>query len=520
MIKYLSLFLLVLIHTSGIAQQDLKWGKTEGRSGDLIDILPFYDQDFYTVRWKGGNFVGGYYLSRFDDLNESASNRISIAVNYNIANYEGTMIIGDAPAIFLSNARDGREQVFVQPYGYDLKPKGDAKLIAEYDVLKGMSKTPLKFIQSKDKKYFAVLWLLVGKKKENDVYGYAIYNDKFKQVDEGEYEVPFQSQFSQISNHLLTNAGHYFFVLKEFERNEERRIGQSDLIYKNMHIYQVSKDEGLDRYTIPLSGKRAEAISVNTDDSSSFTITGVYGANEFKGVKGVFYLKLDFENKEIVQEGFQEFDRSFITEDWSQKDINRIEKRESQGKDQPSLYNYQMKEAQILADGSIVGVMEQQYVMVRTFSDARSMITYMYTYYFNDIIVFKIGQDGEFDWIEKIKKNQISTNDGGPYSSYASVMKNNKLIFYFNDSDENYSESGSHIDGYYYNPRFGVKNTVLATVEMDLSSGAQSRYVVNHSKDTKTISTPKLFAVDYKTGDLILYSNFKGKENYGILKGK
>ena len=179
-----------------------------------------------------------------------------------------------------------------------------------------------------------------------------------------------------------------------------------------------------------------------------------------------------------------------------------------------------MKEAQILADGSIVGVMEQQYVMVRTFSDARSMITYMYTYYYNDIIAFKIGQSGKFDWIQKIKKNQISTNDGGPYSSYASVMKNNKLIFYFNDSDENYSESGSHKDGYFYNPRFGIKNTVLATVEMDLNSGAQSRYVVNHSKDTKTISSPKSFALDQKTGDLILFSNFKGKESYGILKGK
>jgi hypothetical protein len=519
--QFLSIVFLIACQFFAMAQEKtLEWGELEARSGQLIDVMPFHSQDFYTLRWKGGSVFGGYYLSRFDDLKETKSNRISIAVNYNIANFEQVLIVDDHPVVILTNIRDGKEQIFLQPYGYDLEPRGEAILLAEYILIKGMSKSPIKVIQSKDKKYFAVLWLLVGKKKDQDVYGYAVYDNKFKKVDEGEYEVPFESRYSQITDHLLSNTGHYFFLVKEYTRNETKSYGQPDLIYKAMHIFQVSNDDGLDQYTMDVKGKRIEAISINTDDSSKFTITGVYGSNEFKGVQGVFFMDLDFRNQKVIREGFQEFGKNFITEDWSEKEIERAEKRESKGKDEPALYNYQMREAQLLSDGTMVGIMEQNYVVVRSFSDTRSMITFSYTYYYNDIIVFKIGKGGTFEWIEKVRKSQISSNDGGPYSSFASIIDGDKIRLIFNDNIDNYDQRGAYIANSVYSSRFNLKHNTVAMTEIDLVSGLQNRYTVFGRKDTKTIAVPKKFTVDLNTKEMLLFTSYKGRELYGIMKFK
>lgn len=519
--RLLPILFLFVVQFSVVAQEKmLEWGELEGRSGHLIEMLPFHSKDFYTLRWKGGTILGGYYFSRFDDLKETKSKRISIAVNNNIANFEKVLIVDELPVVILTNIRDGKEQVFLQRYGYDLEPKGDAKLLAEYELIRGMSKEPIKVIQSKDKKYFAVLWLLVGKKKDQDVYGYAVYDNKYKKIDEGEYEVPFESRYSQITNHLLSNTGHYFFLIKEFEKNTDRRLGQADITHKAMHIYQVSNDDGLKRYTISAEGKRIEAISINTDDSTAFTITGVYGNNESKGVNGVFYMQLDFQNQRIIQQGFQEFYRDFITEDWTDREIQRAEKRMERGKDEPALYNYQMREAQLLPDGSIVGVMEQNYVVVRSFSDTRSMVTFSYTYYYNDIVVFKIGKTGGFDWVEKIRKSQISTNDGGPYSSFSSIVDGDKLRLIFNDNIDNYNQNGQYIPNSSYSSRFNLKHNVVAMTEVDLASGLQNRYTLFSRKETKTLAFPKLFKVDLEAKEMLIYTGFKGKELYGILNFK
>lgn len=516
MIQKALIFFVLFAHFLTMAQDNkLEWGELESRSGHLIEILPFHGKDFYTLRWKGGNFFGGYYLSRFNDLKEVNTKRVSIAVNQNIANFEQALIIDEHPSIVLSNIRDGREQVFLQQYSYELTPRGDAVLIADYEIQKGMSKEPIQIIQSKDKKYFAVLWLLIGKKKENDVYGYAVYDQKLNQIEKGEYEAPFESRFSEITNHLLSNTGHYFFVVKEYEPNPDKKFNQSDLVNKAMHIYQVNKDGELQKYTISVRGKRIEAISVNSDDSTAYTITGVYGANEYKGIQGVFYMKLDFQNEKILEENFREFGKDFITEDWSKKDIDRVEKNEAKGKDEPSLYNYQMREAQILPDGSMIGIMEQNYVVVRSFSDARSIMTYSYTYYYNDIIVFKIGSEGDFEWISKVKKSQVSTNDGGPFSSFASIVNGDKIQLIFNDNIENYDENGKYLANYDYYTRFNLKFNTVSLTEIDVKSGEQDRHTLFSRKETKTIAVPKQFRMDNSSNMMLLYTTYKGRELYG-----
>lgn len=495
----------------------IQWGDLEPKSGYMIELLPFHGKDFYSLRWRGGSMLGSYYLTRHDDLETSATDKIAKSINNSIADFETVAIIDEHPSVFLSDKRDGKEELYLQEYGYDLKPRGDATLLVQFEVDKGMSNVGYNIIQSKDRKYFAIFWLIEGKRKDKDIYGFSVFNSSLEKISSGEYELPFESQFSDIITHYLTNKGDYFLAVKEFEMNNDRKIFQSQLKYKAMHIYQVNSD-GLEDYIVPLNGRRVEAISIDSDDKGQFLITGVFGEESIEGVKGLFYLKLNYLSKQIVEEGFEEFKKDFITEDWSQRDLDKAQKREDQGKGAPALYDYKIKDIHILEDGSIAGSIEQNYVLVRSFSDSRGVTTTTYTYYYNDIIAFKIGENGGFEWLQKIKKMQISTNDGGPYSSYSSHIDGNRIVFIFNDSRANYDEKGDYVKDLSFIAKFTKRDNVVAITEVELTDGSTSRKSLFTRKEIGTLAIPKMFQVDVLNKEMLLYATFRNKERYGYLK--
>jgi len=200
-----------------------------------------------------------------------------------------------------------------------------------------------------------------------------------------------------------------------------------------MHILHVTP-ECIDDFTLNMEGKRIEAMTMNSDNDRIFTFTGIYGDQGKAGVTGLFYMRANFDKQEVIDEGFEKFGKDFITQDWSDRQKEKAEKREAKGKGEPQLYNYVMRQTEVLKDGSIVGSLEQYYVVVTQYTDPRTGATRTtYTYYYNDIIAFKVGKDGGFNWLKKINKYQVSTNDGGPYSSYARFIDNGRFFFIFND---------------------------------------------------------------------------------------
>jgi hypothetical protein len=259
---------------------------------------------------------------------------------------------------------------------------------------------------------------------------------------------------------------------------------------------------------------------MNSDNNRLFTVTGIYGEQGKAGVSGLFYLRANFDKQEVVDEGFEKFGKDFITQDWSDRQKVKAEKREQKGKGEPQLYNYQMRQTEVLEDGSLVGSMEQYYVVVTQYSDPRTGSTRTtYTYYYNDIIAFKVGVNGGFEWLKKINKYQVSTNDGGPYSSYARYSSNGKLSFIFNDHVKNYNEKGEYIDSDRpYPANFSKKKNVVAYVELDLSNGSISRKTFFDRNEISALAVPKLFQVDYTNKEMLLYSVIGRKEKFGILK--
>ena len=95
---------------------------------------------------------------------------------------------------------------------------------------------------------------------------------------------------------------------------------------------------------------------------------------------------------------------------------------------------------------------EQYYVreVTRTYTDSQgnTRTTTTYYYYYNNIIAVNFDKNGNYEWKKTIRKHQISTNDGGYYSSYFVVQNGNDVNIIYNDQEsslENKEEASTKV---------------------------------------------------------------------------
>lgn len=519
--KQLLIFYFFLSSISVEAQSyDIEWSELEAAHGRLVYLLPDSSDNFYALRWSGGRILGRYQISRHENLQQVDRAKVSITVKGSVGTFEGARIIGGKLITFLSDRR-GDERIFVmQEYSDDLEPQ-EEKQLAAYEVDKFVDRGWFDIITSSNKKYFAVVWQIPGKKDDKDRYGFKIFNTKLELINEGDYRLPFPSELSIIQNHHVSDKGEYFLSVTEYQLSEKKGLFRNNNEFKAVHIFHIAKD-GLQDFILNFDGERIEAMAVTPSGEDELTITGLYGPTDSPGVTGVFYQRVNLTNGDVIIEGFKEFSQDFITQDWSEREIERAERREDRGKGEPQLYNYMMREAIVNSDGSIVGTMEQYYVQVSSSSAGQTgQMSNVYNYYYNDIIAYKINPEGEFEWVNKVNKYQVSTNDGGPYSSYQSFVDQGKIYFIFNDNATNYNEEGDFLDPDRISAAtYSKRKNVVALASIDLETGEQSRTSFFDRSEIDALVVPKLFDVNYKTGEMLIYATWGRKEKIGLLRFK
>lgn len=521
-VKVLVSFIFILTTSVVVSQSyDIEWGELQRSNGRLLNLLPNTSGEFYALRWTGGRLLGSYQFSKHKNLNLTAKGKVSIQVKGSIGKFEGARVIGGKLLSFLSDRRGEERFIVMNEYDENLEKIGEEVELAAYSVDKFVDRGWFDVKVSQNEKFFAVVWEIPGKKDEKDLYGFKIFNTQLELINEGEYRLPFKSELSTIQNHHVSNSGEYFLSVTEYEDSGRSGVFRSNKDFKAVHILHIAKD-GLQDFTLYFDGQRIEALAVSTASEGFLTITGLYGPMESAGVKGVFYQSINLQTREVLNEGFKEFDEDFITQDWSQRQLERAERRKERGKGDPQLYNYIMREAQFLDDGSIVGTMEQYYVQVSSVPSTQTGQTNnVYHYYYNDIISYKVNAEGEFVWVNKTNKYQVSTNDGGPYSSYESFVDKGKLYFIFNDHASNYDSYGDFIDpDRIFAATYSKRRNVVALVCIDLNTGEQTRKSFFERSEVGALVVPKLFNVNYNRGEMLIYSVWGRKEKFGVLRFK
>ncbi len=495
---------------------EIQWGELDLKKGSVIHILPANDREFYALRWSGGNALGSYRITRHEEFEVADHGKVRLVVDNSMANFENIEIVNNDLVVFLSDKKDGKNHLYMKKYSPEIKPVGEDIHLASFDYGRGMRKGYFDVIRSKNEKYFAVVWEIPGKGDNRSRYGFKIFNNTLELINEGDYPLPFEPELVKVHSHHISDNGEYFLAMTEYTNDDEAGFLQDRKRFKAVHIYHIAED-GLQDFKLDLDNKRVEAMAMSSDENRIFTITGIYGHKDEEGIKGVFFQHLDYSKGTVLNEGFEEFAKDFITEGWSERAIRKANKREEKGKGEPQLYNYRMREALTMEDGSIVGTLEQYYVQASTYSDSRNgQMSTTYYYYYNDIIAYKIDTTGKFQWIEKIRKYQVSTNDGGPFSSYEVFLSKGNLYFIFNDSFENYSLDGEFLDpDKIHMATYSRKKNVVAIAELNLATGTQKRQTYFDRDQIGAIAVPKLFRVDRLNKQMIIYTIHGRKEKFG-----
>lgn len=499
---------------------DIRWGELNRRQGTLLYLLPGNQNQFYALRWSGSRLFGHYSVTKHTDLDQVNSSKIRLVTDKSIANFEGASVVNDQFVVFLSDKRDKKNHFYMQVFDENLEKKEDILHLASYDLDRNQKAGEFQFRDSPNGKYFGVIWEIPGKKDVKDTYGFKIFDREMNVINEGEYKLPFDPNLSEIHEHLISNTGDYFLCLSEFEPSDSKTLFSSKTEYKALHIYRINDDLGLQDFTLDLDGRPVVALAMSTGDNNTFTLTGIYSNTDQSGVAGVFYQKLNLNTEKVESEGFQKFEEEFITQDWSERSLKRAERRKQQGKGDPELFSYTMRDVTFLEDGSIIGTMEQYYVQVRANSDGRTdQSSNMYYYYYNDIIAYKIDTAGAFAWVEKIEKDQVSINDGGPYSSFETFIDEGKVYFIFNDNLDNYNTKGEFLyPQKIETTSYSRRKNAVALASIDLESGESERTYFLERDKSNSIVVPKMFVVNYRTGELIIYSVSGRKEKMGVVK--
>jgi len=157
-------------------------------------------------------------------------------------------------------------------------------------------------------------------------------------------------------------------------------------------------------FNYKLENKKLISSIITSDDERIMTISGTYAENGQIGASGTYFIRYDYIKKEVIDNGLNKFDSDFITKDWSEK----LKKKEEKAKgSEATLENYELRNIEVLKDGSIIKTMEQYYFTSYTYQSYNGQSGTTYTHYINDIIAYKISALGKLDWLVRIDKNQI-----------------------------------------------------------------------------------------------------------------
>ena len=132
----------------------------------------------------------------------------------------------------------------------------------------------------------------------------------------------------------------------------------------------------------------------------------------------------------------------------------------------------------------------------------------------------RADEDFKF-WEKKIEKDQVSINDGGPYSSFESFVDSGRVYFIFNDNQENYNSLGEFLyPNSLQSANYSRRRNAVALTSIDLESGESVRTSFMERDKSNTIVVPKMFTVNYRTGQLLIYSVSGQKEKIGLVDFK
>ena len=273
-----------------------------------------------------------------------------------------------------------------------------------------------------------------------------LFDSKMNLLIENSYELPYES-FSVAKTKVGNNGLIYMAGFQTgTEVDESRLIKRTSTTYGDLEILVLDLESGdIEILVVDIADRKVRGFTFDINEKDEIIVAGFIG-KETGGISGTFYSRYDSNLKEKGA-SFEDFEEDFITQDWSDRTKEKMDKKnkkkakKGEKKTEPAFYQYIVRDLIQKPDGTTCLLAEQYYmrVVTRTYTDSQgnTRTTTTYYYYYKDVIALNFDADGELLWKSIIDKYQVSTNDGGYYSSFFTVVDGNDISIVYNDRESN-----------------------------------------------------------------------------------
>lgn len=495
-----------------------QWGALQRSKGNLISVLPDQNQEFSTIH--SNNQLGGssFILTQYEQLDGQASTKIKPVSPEGFGYYQQTLRHKNGHAVFIAD-RNGKEmKLFIKILDEEFNVLEENEILT-YTDNRPNAQPEFNLIQAPNRSYTLAYYQIPGKRNGVDTYGYQLFNEDLKVITQGEYNLPFDANLSSIEDYTITDNGDFFIGVIEMSAIENQGI-RVRKTFKNLHVYQIDST-GIKDYTFELQGKRISNFVMNAQQTNQLTLFGIYSNSETNEKQdGFFNAQINLSADSVTAVGFIPLSVEIMLSEHEAGEQLRLQKRMERRGETPQLSRYEVRDIFTLENGSYVGSIEKYYIYTNTSYNSQTgqRMTTNY-YYYNDIVAFCIDSSGQLRWEQRIPKIQVSINDYGPFSSYASFADSASLNFIFNDTHANYDESGLYKTDLKEVATFSLSKNrnVGAWVRIDIQTGEIQRQICHERATDNILLIPKAFELAYQNRGIYTYGVLGPQEKFGYI---
>lgn len=291
-------------------------------------------------------------------------------------------------------------------------------------------------------------------------------------------------------------------VLDDSEKEREKK-GNRNVTYSfnllSFHMNPEDTSKQFNNMPVRLNKKYITDVAYVINEHKEIVCSGYFADKKDMAISGAFYMLIESVGGQVRTSDMSDFSKDFLAKFVDTKNPDRG----------IGMRDFVLQDLEIMNDGTIYLIGEQYYEKIMC-SGQPPKLNCITEYYYNDIVVTRISNEGKIEWTSNIPKRSYDRESGFLLSYTYKMMDNGRIVFIYNDAPKN-MQTENPLEFKYVN-----KNGMVAIVADVNKEGKVHREYLQEGKNAKIMIRPKthLFVKD----DLVIYGLQGNKQYWGKLR--
>lgn len=399
-------------------------------------------------------------------------------------------------------------------YLYDIdpesfRPKGDPRLLVDIPIQGVKYDGRAYFRSSPDGLMSAILYETDDADGDAGTYGVSIFDADHAPVATYLSPADEDNRSTEVEAFELHPDGTVYLLRRNNRRGSNRAF---DAYY----TLERSAPDG-QTYTIQTFESSAHfinALDVVVLDDDDVMVAGTISSDRDGGLTGTMQCRVDHVTGTAGAVMISDIPTDVMLSGLEPAQLRRAQRELGRG-DRAELQDHYLRQLITTPDGGVLVLSEQEYTrrsanQAGFYDPAQLATTY---FHYNDIMVMKIGANAELSWAEKVSKRQMSVNDEGLYSSYASAYVDETLYLLFHDAAQN---AFSSQENFTQVTQPGDEDGVVYLVTLD-KDGQSEENIFMKNMNSSVILRPRVMQ-QIDADRMIIYGESRRQWRYGLLR--